>query len=90
METFKRHLSLILTNAHMVNGAKAVTVTRMDHREYKARVLSVDTPSDIAVLEIDAHGLPTEHPRGVSVRQRVEMPRTADTFVPAGSNHARL
>ncbi|HUN98434.1 MAG TPA: trypsin-like peptidase domain-containing protein, partial [Bradyrhizobium sp.] len=51
---------LILTNAHVVNGAKEVTVTLMDRRQYKAKVLGVDTPSDIAVLRIDAHGLPTE------------------------------
>jgi serine protease Do len=50
---------LILTNAHVVAGAKEVTVKLMDHREYKAKVLGADKTSDIAVLKIDAKGLPT-------------------------------
>lgn len=50
---------LVLTNAHVVAGAQQVTVTLSDHREYKAKVLGVDRTSDIAVLKIDAHGLPT-------------------------------
>jgi serine protease Do len=50
---------LILTNAHVVDGAQQVTVTLSDHREYKAKVLGADRTSDIAVLKIDAHSLPT-------------------------------
>lgn len=50
---------LILTNAHVIDGAKEVTVKLMDHREYKAKVLGSDKTSDIAVLKIDARGLPT-------------------------------
>lgn len=50
---------LILTNAHVVEGAKEVTVKLIDHREYKAKVLGADKTSDIAVLKIDAKGLPT-------------------------------
>jgi serine protease Do len=50
---------LVLTNAHVVDGAKQVTVKLSDHREYKAKVLGADRTSDIAVLKIDAHGLPT-------------------------------
>lgn len=50
---------LILTNAHVVDGAKEVTVKLIDHREYKAKVLGADKTSDIAVLKIDAKGLPT-------------------------------
>jgi len=50
---------LVLTNAHVVNGAKQVTVKLSDHREYKAKVLGLDRSSDIAVLKIDATGLPT-------------------------------
>src|SRR5271156_6875376 len=49
---------LILTNAHVVDGAKEVTVKLMDHREFKAKVLGTDKTSDIAVLKIEAHGLP--------------------------------
>ena len=50
---------LVLTNAHVVDGAKEVTVKLSDHREYKAKVMGADKTSDIAVLKIDAHNLPT-------------------------------
>jgi serine protease Do len=50
---------LILTNAHVVDGAKEVTVKLIDHREFKAKVLGFDKTSDIAVLKIDAKGLPS-------------------------------
>ncbi|NUZ07150.1 Do family serine endopeptidase [Piscinibacter koreensis] len=50
---------LILTNAHVVREAKEVTVKLSDRREYAAKVLGIDTTTDIAVLRIDAKGLPT-------------------------------
>ena len=50
---------LIMTNAHVVKGAKTVTVKLTDRREYKAKVLGMDTRTDIEVLKIDAHNLPT-------------------------------
>src|ERR1700761_831505 len=50
---------LVLTNAHVVDGAKEVTVKLSDHREYKAKVLGSDKSSDIAVLKIEAHDLPS-------------------------------
>jgi serine protease Do len=50
---------VILTNAHVVNGAQQVTVTLSDHRQFKAKVLGSDRSSDIAVLKVDAHDLPT-------------------------------
>jgi len=50
---------IVLTNAHVVDGAKEVTVKLSNHREYKAKVLGADRTSDIAVLKIDAHELPT-------------------------------
>jgi serine protease Do len=50
---------LLLTNAHVVDGAKEVTVKLSDHREFKAKVLGADRSSDIAVLKIDAHDLPS-------------------------------
>lgn len=50
---------LIVTNAHVVQGAKAIEVKLADRREFPARVLGVDTLTDVAVLKIDAHGLPT-------------------------------
>jgi serine protease Do len=49
---------LILTNAHVVKEAKDVVVKLQDRREYTAKVLGVDTATDIAVLKIDAKGLP--------------------------------
>jgi serine protease Do len=50
---------IVLTNAHVVDGAKEVTVKLSNHREYKAKVLGADRSSDIAVLKIDARDLPT-------------------------------
>ena len=49
---------LILTNAHVVREAKDVTVKLSDRREYAAKVLGIDTATDIAVLRIDAKNLP--------------------------------
>ncbi len=61
---------LILTNAHVVRDAKQVTVKLSDRREYAAKVLGSDTATDIAVLKVDAKGLPTVtlgDPRAVQV-----------------------
>ncbi len=49
----------ILTNAHVVNGASTVTVKLTDRREYTAKVVGVDERTDVAVIKIDAQGLPT-------------------------------
>jgi serine protease Do len=49
---------IILTNAHVVDGADQVTVKLTDRREYQAKVLGKDKATDIAVLKIDAHNLP--------------------------------
>ncbi|MEG1201716.1 MAG: Do family serine endopeptidase, partial [Comamonas sp.] len=48
----------ILTNAHVVKGAKTVTVKLTDRREFKAKVLGADPKTDIAVIKIDAKDLP--------------------------------
>lgn len=50
---------LILTNAHVVDGASEVLVRLSDHRELRARVLGRDRRTDIALIKIDALGLPT-------------------------------
>ncbi|GAB1387026.1 DegQ family serine endoprotease [Melaminivora sp.] len=50
---------LVLTNAHVVKGAQEVTVKLTDRREFRAKVLGADPKTDVAVLKIDAHGLPT-------------------------------
>ena len=49
---------IILTNAHVVKGAKEVTVKLTDRREYRAKVLGADPKTDVAVLRIDAKNLP--------------------------------
>jgi serine protease Do len=48
----------IVTNNHVVDGASNVRVTLADKREFKAKVVGTDPKSDIAVLKIDATGLP--------------------------------
>ena len=50
---------LVLTNAHVVRDAKQVTVKLSDRREFSAKVLGSDPATDIAVLKLDATGLPT-------------------------------
>jgi len=50
---------LVLTNAHVVDGADEVTVRLTDRREFKAKVLGTDKTTDVAVLKIDAKNLPT-------------------------------
>ncbi|MGP8033224.1 MAG: DegQ family serine endoprotease [Steroidobacteraceae bacterium] len=50
---------LILTNAHVVKGASEVTVRLTDRREYTAKVVGIDSKSDIAVIKIQAKDLPT-------------------------------
>jgi len=49
---------IILTNNHVVDGASDIKVTLSDNKEYKAKVIGTDSKSDIAVLKIDATGLP--------------------------------
>jgi serine protease Do len=48
----------IMTNAHVVDGADEVLVTLTDKREFKARIIGADKRSDLAVVKIDATGLP--------------------------------
>ena len=48
----------ILTNNHVVEGAEQVTVRLLDRREFKAKVIGTDANTDVAVLKIDARGLP--------------------------------
>ncbi len=48
----------IMTNAHVVDGADEVIVTLTDKREFKARIVGADKRSDVAVVKIEASGLP--------------------------------
>ena len=49
----------ILTNAHVVADASEVTVKLTDKREFRAKVVGVDRPTDVALIKIDAQNLPT-------------------------------
>jgi serine protease Do len=51
----------ILTNNHVVSRANRVQVTLTDKRKFTARVVGRDPNTDVAVLKIDASGLPTIH-----------------------------
>ncbi len=45
----------ILTNNHVVNGSRSLTVTLWDHKQYKAQVLGTDPRNDLALIEIKAN-----------------------------------
>ena len=49
----------ILTNNHVVEGATDIKVSLSDKREFQAKVIGMDSKTDIAVLKIDATNLPT-------------------------------
>jgi serine protease Do len=48
----------IMTNAHVVDGAQQVIVTLTDKREFVARIVGSDKRTDVAVVKIEATGLP--------------------------------
>jgi serine protease Do len=48
----------VMTNAHVVDGADEVLVTLPDKREFKAKIIGADKRSDVAVVKIEATGLP--------------------------------
>jgi serine protease Do len=52
---------LILTNNHVVAGAEKVIVRLYDKREFKAKVVGADPATDVAVIKIEATGLPAAH-----------------------------
>jgi serine protease Do len=49
---------MIMTNAHVVEGADEVLVTLTDKREFKAKIIGADKRSDVAVVKIEATDLP--------------------------------
>ena len=49
---------LLLTNAHVVDEAEEITVKLTDRREFKAKLVGLDKATDVAVLRIEAKGLP--------------------------------
>ncbi|MFC7421452.1 DegQ family serine endoprotease [Iodobacter arcticus] len=48
----------ILTNAHVIAQADEITVKLTDKRTFKAKVIGVDARTDVALLKIEATGLP--------------------------------
>lgn len=49
----------ILTNNHVIDGATDIKVQLSDKREFTAKLVGTDSRTDVAVLKIDASGLPT-------------------------------
>jgi len=49
----------LLTNAHVVDGANDIYVTLTDKRELKGKVVGLDKRTDVALIKIDATGLPS-------------------------------
>jgi serine protease Do len=60
----------ILTNAHVVEGASKISIELTDRRTFVAKLVGADTPSDLAVLKIEANGL-RSLPLGNTERVRV-------------------
>ena len=60
---------VVLTNAHVVDGASDVTVTLPDGRSYSGKVLGADPLTDVAVVKVVASKLPVA-PLGDSARVR--------------------
>ena len=64
----------VLTNAHVVTAAEEIIVRTSDRREFVAEVIGADERSDVALLKIDAEGLPAVQigsARGVQVGEWV-------------------
>ena len=48
----------VMTNAHVVQAADEITVRLTDKREFKAKVIGSDRRTDVALIKIEATGLP--------------------------------
>lgn len=53
-----REDGVIVTNAHVVSGASRISVAMKDGQTYPAKLLGADETNDLAVIKIDAKGLP--------------------------------
>lgn len=54
-----REDGIIVTNNHVIEFAEEIEVTLSDNRRYKATIIGTDPKTDMAVLKIEATGLPT-------------------------------
>lgn len=50
---FIRNDGYILTNYHVIEGAKKITVLTNDNKSFEASIVGIDKPSDLAVLKVD-------------------------------------
>ena len=71
---------ILVTNAHVVNGATQVTVTLPDGAREQAEIVGTDPRSDLAVLRVDADNLPV--PAWATAD---DSPEVGDTVVAIGS-----
>jgi len=69
----------LVTNNHVIDGADKITVHTSDDRTFKARVIGRDAATDLAVLKVEAGGLPF-----VSFEDRAK-PRVGDWVVAVGN-----
>ncbi len=64
----------ILTNRHVVTGADKLTVELKDGRQFAGKVYGIDTLTDLAIVKVEATGLPTApigHSDGLKIGQLV-------------------
>ncbi len=54
-----REDGIVVTNSHVVEGADEITVSLNDRREFQAELLLTDERNDLAILKVEASGLPT-------------------------------
>ncbi|MGH9748181.1 MAG: DegQ family serine endoprotease [Candidatus Acidiferrales bacterium] len=50
---------IIVTNNHVIDGASDIKVQLSDKREFRAKLIGTDPKTDVAILKIEASGLPT-------------------------------
>src|SRR6266702_2433221 len=74
---------IVITNQHVTDGAEQIVVTTREGADYPAKVLGEDPLTDIAVLKIDATGLPTA-PLGSSADLLVGV--NSSIFTPSGGS----